>query len=578
MKPRILLSVIAISLSLALVAATLYVEADPSLWQPVGPGIDYLEFYQPGPNQIFVARMQRNNLDVTLESSIAKGRLASGRETVSDMALRYDQALNNWGGSWGARNRVVVAINGFFFDYATDLPYRGVVHSSWYAKRFDDGENGTGFAWTLDRIPFIGGGCITHPADKNVITFLRADNYGKVQTINGVNSTRSADQLVVYTAQYDSDTNSADGDMAVEVLVEMTQPAKLISGGRMVIGYVREIRDKLGSTPLPFDHIVLSAHGAARTKLLNNVAIGDAIGLSQKIKDYDVNTGVCSQLLSSFSWDNTYSSIGGSYHFLKEGKIQSFSNDAGATARHPRTAIAYNDDYLFFIVVDGRDPFRSIGMTIDELAAFTKDTLQATSGIAQDGGGSSTMAINGRVVNNTYCNNLFCPIKTFIPLVAGAGSSSQNPAMNTEDQQPDLPGASLSGQDVHGSVGVLNLTQVGALDQSEEPNTQPLQRLVANGMLMVVVEPITQTVTYSPGGVVVTASDTSLYLGPGSNYATLTTVSAGTQGVVLSPLNGLNGVLAKGFYWWKIDFGGVQGWISELSLAAPASAQPRSPH
>jgi hypothetical protein len=73
-----------------------------------------------------------------------------------------------------------------------------------------------------------------------------------------------------------------------------------------------------------------------------------------------------------------------------------------------RTAVAYNDQYIFFIVVDGRDDDHSKGMTIRQLAEFSKNTLGASYGIAQDGGGSSTMVVSGQVVNNTYCNNVDC--------------------------------------------------------------------------------------------------------------------------------------------------------------------------
>ncbi len=74
-------------------------------------------------------------------------------------------------------------------------------------------------------------------------------------------------------------------------------------------------------------------------------------------------------------------------------------NDLGSVLRNPRTAVVLNDDFVFFIVVDGRDPLRSIGMSLVELAAFSRLYLDAQWGAAMDGGGSSTMVINGNVVN-----------------------------------------------------------------------------------------------------------------------------------------------------------------------------------
>jgi hypothetical protein len=48
--------------------------AAATLWQPLAPGIEYREFHLPGPNHVYVARMQRLNPQVTLESSIGQGR------------------------------------------------------------------------------------------------------------------------------------------------------------------------------------------------------------------------------------------------------------------------------------------------------------------------------------------------------------------------------------------------------------------------------------------------------------------------------------------------------------------------
>ena len=41
--------------------------------------------------------------------------------------------------------------------------------------------------------------------------------------------------------------------------------------------------------------------------------------------------------------------------------------------------------------------------------AYVMQALGMQWAVNLDGGGSSTMVINGQVVNNTYCNNEFCP-------------------------------------------------------------------------------------------------------------------------------------------------------------------------
>ncbi|MFF7681794.1 phosphodiester glycosidase family protein [Microbacterium sp. NPDC007973] len=66
----------------------------------------------------------------------------------------------------------------------------------------------------------------------------------------------------------------------------------------------------------------------------------------------------------------------------------------------PRTAVGVIDDnHLVFVVVDGRQEGYSEGVTLPELADIML-SLGATTAYNLDGGGSSTMYFNGRVVNS----------------------------------------------------------------------------------------------------------------------------------------------------------------------------------
>ena len=147
MKIRLTLLVLWIILALSNVSFP--AQAD-NAWQAVGEGIDYQEFHLPEPNDIYVARMDRANASAILDSGIAQGRISHGTEKVSDMARRYDDAINYWGGNWGQRNKVVVAINGSYFN-AIGAPESGQITSGWYAKRFSDLGGGSGLGYRLDR-------------------------------------------------------------------------------------------------------------------------------------------------------------------------------------------------------------------------------------------------------------------------------------------------------------------------------------------------------------------------------------------------------------------------------------------
>jgi hypothetical protein len=60
--------------------------------------------------------------------------------------------------------------------------------------------------------------------------------------------------------------------------------------------------------------------------------------------------------------------------------------------RHPRTAVCYNEQNYIFVVVDGRQPKLSVGMTLEELADFMV-SLGCTEAMNTDGGGSTEMAV-----------------------------------------------------------------------------------------------------------------------------------------------------------------------------------------
>lgn len=503
-------------------------------WTPVAEGIDYQKFQLPDPNNVFVARMDRNDTDLTIESSVPHDGLYGSLETVSGMAAHAEEAINYWGGSyitptWGARNDVVVAINGSYFDFNSKVMTGGMINSGWYAKRFEDCGGFTGFGWNLSRVPFIGEN-IVHSPGKNIVAFPEKET---TMDIASVNEPRNPNELVLYTPQYAETTRTNNN--GVEVLVELTRPAMLLPAPNVYSqGFVREINKLQGKTPIPFDHVVLSASGTLSNTLLANVSIDDEVRISQELtsrKGVDCNTP-----LDKISWIKTYSSVQGHYYFLKNGVIKPYSDDQNAVDRHPRTAIAYNDQYIYFIVVDGRDPMVSVGMSIAELGNFALNTLGATHAVAQDGGGSSTMVINGEVMNNVYCNNVFCfyDYRSNLPLV----SKQTTPKLIYEQAQ-----------------------------SRQTPYASDYERWVANGMMMVEVEQPVFTSTFTVTQQVTLTEVAYVYSGPGTNFHRLVELPKGTTGVILDSLSKLNGVWARNAYWWRVDFESVIGWVQESELS-----------
>jgi exopolysaccharide biosynthesis protein len=66
--------------------------------------------------------------------------------------------------------------------------------------------------------------------------------------------------------------------------------------------------------------------------------------------------------------------------------------------RHPRSAIGWNEHHFFLVTVDGRQKGVSVGMTLNEFAAYLIE-LGCQEAMNLDGGGSATLWYDGKVRN-----------------------------------------------------------------------------------------------------------------------------------------------------------------------------------
>lgn len=376
-----------VRLSLFVVAFVLPVDLASGQWRSVAPGIEYREFHIEGPTEACVARADRTRKHWTIDTCIGQGMLKSGRETVSGLAERYDESVN----FRGERYDVKVAINGDYFSFKTDQPPSGQIIGGWFVKRFMEYSGGSGFVWRADRRCFLGGNVRNGKKLQRVVFSDSTE-----MAISKMNAVRGPDELVLYTPHYADRTHTSDD--GVEVVVRVSEPVGVDVQSRPAKGTVVEVRKGAASTTLPFDHVVLSGQGGAAAKLSQHAKVGQDVRIELRVKDYGVND----LNLKPGEWPSAYASIGGHFYCVTEGRVPADRWEAkgkpGAINRHPRTAVSFNDHYVHFIVVDGRSK-KSIGMTVTELGRFCADHLEAEYAIAQDGGGSSTMWLDGKVMN-----------------------------------------------------------------------------------------------------------------------------------------------------------------------------------
>ncbi|MFD0046833.1 phosphodiester glycosidase family protein [Pseudarthrobacter scleromae] len=123
------------------------------------------------------------------------------------------------------------------------------------------------------------------------------------------------------------------------------------------------------------------------------------------VQVYDETTTTAGQLVAEGVWNTL--SFGPS--LLDNGEVAEGIEDVevdtnfgnhSIQGEQPRTAVGIIDDnHLVFVVVDGRSPGYSAGVTMTGLAGIMQG-LGATTAYNIDGGGSSTMYFNGGLVNN----------------------------------------------------------------------------------------------------------------------------------------------------------------------------------
>lgn len=93
--------------------------------------------------------------------------------------------------------------------------------------------------------------------------------------------------------------------------------------------------------------------------------------------------------------------ISGHPSLLVDNQRRDNNGDSLCTARHPRTVLGFNAarDRLYLAVIDGRASPTRVGMTCDEMVTLMQG-LGATDAVNLDGGGSSTMWLQGPGVVN----------------------------------------------------------------------------------------------------------------------------------------------------------------------------------
>jgi exopolysaccharide biosynthesis protein len=291
---------------------------------------------------------------------------AIGTETVSSMATRH-----------GA----IAAINAGFFrldksifagDAAGILKIDKVVLSESFQER----------------IALL----ISNKPDKTEIYFdhinLRGELLidGKEFIISGINRERKKDELIIYKPEFGRTTLTDSSGL--EIIVRNNK--------------ITQILDNEGSTKIPADGFVISVSGTERNEILPFMKKNKKIRLYFSNIDFKGGNNFSYERFSSFIESEDVTN--GVPQLIKEGKIeitweQEKASKSFYETKHPRTAVAkLKDGKFLMITVDGRSE-ESGGIGLEDLAKLLLE-FGGTDAMNLDGGGSTTMFLDGKVVNH----------------------------------------------------------------------------------------------------------------------------------------------------------------------------------
>lgn len=101
----------------------------------------------------------------------------------------------------------------------------------------------------------------------------------------------------------------------------------------------------------------------------------------------------------SLTWPDVFDTIGGNPTLVRDGQVFIGKGSTEFFDRHPRTGVGTTvDGRVMFVTVDGRQRGYSVGMTPLRFAKLFL-SLGANYALNLDGGGSTTMVVNGDIVN-----------------------------------------------------------------------------------------------------------------------------------------------------------------------------------
>lgn len=309
------------------------------------------------PWSIHVVRIRRARTNFQFRTTLG-GDTQITLATVSEQMARLPRSSG----------RPMVAVNGDYF--VREGPYRGDPEG----LLIRDGElvsapSAKSCFWVDPR---------GEPHVTNVLSSLAVTLPGGEALPVGLNEELPEDRAVLYSPAMGPSTHTA---AAREYVLEPdgVTPWLPLRAGATYAARVREVNER-GDTPLVPGRLVLAVPRALERRCTNVVP---GVVLRVALKTVPDLSGVPV-------------AISGGPALIHDGRRAAYRSES---VRHPRTALGWSREEFFLVQVDGRQPSLSVGMTLPELTDYLLK-LGCVEALNLDGGGSSTIWVDGHVMNN----------------------------------------------------------------------------------------------------------------------------------------------------------------------------------
>jgi hypothetical protein len=335
--------------------------------QHLAAGVDYFHTTDTslvddaGPIAVFLLRLDPARIRLT---SVLSNDEVANAETVQSIAVRH---------------KALAAINGGFFNNTNGEP-TGVLKVS--GELVSDASVLKGAVVVESRPGAVTSLTFDRLAAKRTLTLVRGDEEWRLP-VDGIDTTRERGKLMLYTPAYHADTDTAP-----------TGTEWVVDGDPLI---VRAVRPKAGRTPIPRTGLVLSYGGLELPAPLQALTVGTRVTVDTQWRS---SRGLPARVLDGA--DHVINGAGllrWQGQPITEWTLEGLTPEVFTNVRHPRTVIGVDaQGTIWLAAVDGRQSDYSIGMRFDDLQRLA-DRLGLTDALNLDGGGSTTMVIQGQIVN-----------------------------------------------------------------------------------------------------------------------------------------------------------------------------------